>query len=53
MNVHRELIDALDITAVETVLAKTYLGDWMPSRWDYIIHVFITQLTEMSNCLAL
>ena len=27
MNVHRELTDALDITAVETALAKTYLGD--------------------------
>ena len=36
MNVHRELTDALDITAVETTFAKTYLGDWMPSRWDYM-----------------
>ena len=36
MNVHRELTDALDITAVETALTKTYLGDWMPSRWDYM-----------------
>ena len=50
MNAHRELTDALDITAVETTFAKTYLGDWMPSRWDYMY--YMTQLTEISNCLA-